>query len=280
MRLGSFALFLTGAMTIASGIAGAQMIRADGTMTNPQKLAPLAHRMEATKTCTGTIAMRTHAASHEAQAAHAPACFKVRIANITQADQFTASDGTKFSLAFSPGTFVVTSAPQPDFTLGAADLGYGLRAQAEDGNPAPLAAHLMAAYPGSGAFLVPVGGAAPAPIRPGDAYEFYVAARPGEKLYLTTMMGQSNDWFYAPANGIALFNAAGKPAGGDVSAAMKLYDAGTEADEEIGIGPSQGPRQPHPRFGPDDTNPLVRLVTTDTRFVDPAKHLRVTITPQ
>jgi hypothetical protein len=94
------------------------------------------------------------------------------------------------------------------------------------------------------------------------------------------MMGQSNDWFYAAPSGIALFDAAGKAAGGDVSATIKLYDAGTESDEEIGIGPSQGPRQPHPRFGPDDPNPVVRLVTTDARFVDPAKHLRVTVTPQ
>jgi hypothetical protein len=138
----------------------------------------------------------------------------------------------------------------------------------------------MHSYPASGAFLVPVGGTMPAPIKPGQSYEFSIAARPGERLFLTMMMGQSNDWFYAPANGIALFDASGKAAGGDVSATMKLYDAGTEADEEIGIGPSQGPRQPHARFGPDDPNPIVRLVTTDARFVDPTKHLRVTVTPQ
>jgi hypothetical protein len=143
------------------------MIRADGTMTNPQLLAPLAHRMEATKTCAGTTAMRTKAAAFAATT-----CFKIRIANLTQADQFVASDGTKFSLAFSPGTFAVTSDAQPDFKAGAADLGFGLRAQAEDGNPADLAAHLMRSYPASGAFLVPVGGTKPAPIRPGDAYEF------------------------------------------------------------------------------------------------------------
>ena len=71
-----------------------------------------------------------------------------------------------------------------------------------------------------------------------------VAAKPGERLYLITMMGQSNDWFYANPLGIALFTASGKPAGGDVSSSMKLFDAGTEADEEMGIGPSQGPREP------------------------------------
>jgi hypothetical protein len=68
MRFGPFAMFLTGALSIATGIAGAQStdshamtsagstIRADGTMSNPQALMPLAHRMEATKTCAGTTA--------------------------------------------------------------------------------------------------------------------------------------------------------------------------------------------------------------------------------
>jgi hypothetical protein len=60
---------------------------------------------------------------------------------------------------------------------------------------------------------------------------------------VATMMGQSNDWFYAPAeSGIALFKD-GKPISGEISSQIILWDAGTEVDQEPGIGSDQGPRQ-------------------------------------
>jgi len=51
-------------------------------------------------------------------------------------------------------------------------------------------------------------------------------------------------------------------------------------DEELGIGPAQRPRQPHPRYGADDPNSLVRPATSDPRFIDVTKVMRVTVTPQ
>ena len=57
------------------------------------------------------------------------------------------------------------------------------------------------------------------------------------------MFGQSNDWFYASdTDGVRLFNGK-QPISGDLTSKVFLYDAGSEKDEEIGIGPNQGPRQ-------------------------------------
>ncbi len=45
---------------------------------------------------------------------------------------------------------------------------------------------------------------------------------PGDRLSITLMMGQSNDWFYAPAeSGIHLFQN-GKAMSGDISAQLYL----------------------------------------------------------
>jgi hypothetical protein len=243
---------------------------ADGTMTMSPGMASLMHQTMSSTSCQGAMSMRQPGVR----------CFKVQIDNISTTDEFSASNGVKWTLPFSPGVFVVTANGSPFFTNGSPDRGEGLRSQAEDGDPVTLAQYAGRTYPTSGAFLVPVGGSKPRAILPGQSFEFFVAARAGESLFFTTMFGQSNDWFYSPPAGIALFSTAGSPIAGDVTAQVRLYDAGTEADEELGIGPHQAPRQPHPRYGDADPNPLVRLATSDPRFIDVAKVMHVTVTPQ
>jgi hypothetical protein len=262
------------ACTLTGGLAFAQtnsmsdaMMRADGTMMMSDGAMNMSHQMMiAASSCKGMTPV-TH-------------CFKVRIDNISMAGEFTASNGTKWTLPFSPGVFAVTSKGNPIFATGAHDRKQGLRSLAEDGDPFTLATFIEHAYLGSGAFLVPVGGSKPKGILPGESFEFFAVAQPGQQLYLATMNGQSNDWFYGTPAGITLFDGNGKPIGGDATSSVKLYDAGTEADQELGIGSTQGPRQPHPRYGPDDSNPIVRLATSDKRFLDPTQVLRVTVTPQ
>jgi len=248
-------------------------MKADGTMTSSPGMTKLEHEMSA-KTCSRGLAMMFHGSM---KGAH---CFKVRIDNISTPSEFTASNGVKWTLPFSPGTFVATAKPNPFFEVGTRDRKVGLRALSEAGDPTALTAFVAQHYPDYGAFLVPLGGTKPKGILPGQAFEFFVVAGPSEKLYFVTMHGQSNDWFYGNPSGIALFDAAGKALGGDATAQVKVFDAGTEADEELGIGPSQGPRQPRPRYGPPDSNPLVRAATTDKRFLDTTSVMRVTVTPQ
>src|SRR5258708_39743144 len=71
-----------------------------------------------------------------------PTQFTIRVENITKPDAFTASNGVKWSLAFSPGTAVVHTENAPIFTSGKKDSGKGLEAQAEDGDPSMLAKSL------------------------------------------------------------------------------------------------------------------------------------------
>ena len=171
--------------------------------------------------------------------------FTVRLENVTKPDAFTASTGMKWSLGFSPGVAVVHTDKGPIFTAGKKDRGKGLEAQSEDGDPSILAKSLEG---GKGiksvaVFDTPAGASAPGPITPGAAYEFTISGMPGDRLSVTTMMGQSNDWFYAPAeSGIELFKN-GKAISGDITSQIILWDAGTEVDQEPGIGTDQGPRQ-------------------------------------
>lgn len=206
--------------------------------------------------------------------------FTVRVENTTKPDAFTASNGTKWSLAFSPGAAVVHTAKAPIFSEGKKDRGKGLEAQSEDGNPAALAKSLkgMKGIKSVTVFNTPVGAGAPGPITPGAAYEFTVSAAPGDRLSMTLMMGQSNDWFYAPAEaGIALFKN-GQPISGDITAQLVMWDAGTEVDQEPGIGSEQGPRQKAPNTG-ERENGVVSKVQDGKSYSNAASVMRVTISP-
>ena len=206
--------------------------------------------------------------------------FTVRVENTTQPDAFTASNGAKWSLAFSPGTAVVHTNKAPIFTEGKKDRGKGLEAQSEDGNPAMLAKSLKGAkgIKSASVFDTPVGASSQGPIPPGAAYEFAVSARPGDRLSITLMMGQSNDWFYAPAeSGIELFRK-GQAISGDITSHLIMWDAGTEVDQEPGIGSEQGPRQKGPNTGKAE-NGMVRKVQDGKVYSNPSSVMRLTITP-
>jgi hypothetical protein len=209
-----------------------------------------------------------------------PTKFTVRIENTTKPDAFTASNGVKWSLAYSPGTAVVHTEKAPIFTAGEKDRGKGLEAQSEDGDPSMLAKSLKGAkgIKSVTVFNTPVGAKGPGPITPGAAYETTVSAMPGARLSLTLMMGQSNDWFYAPAEaGIELFKD-GKAISADITAQMILWDAGTEVDQEAGIGSDQGPRQKAPNTGKAE-NGVVKKVADGKTYANAPAVMRVTIKP-
>jgi hypothetical protein len=212
-----------------------------------------------------------------------PTKFTVLVENISPREGMTASNGEKFPFALSPGMFVLSAKNAPLFSEGKPARMNGLEMQAEDGDPTGLVGSLNAMHHSSnlhGVFNLPVGAMAAGPIRPGDSFQFTVSAMPGMKFYMTQMFGQSNDWFYAPGpNGIALFDAKGNAIEGDVTDQFYLWDAGTEKDEEIGIGPNQGPRQKGLNTG-DAENGVVHRVK-DARWTGRnAEYFRVTITPE
>ncbi|MEM1269238.1 MAG: spondin domain-containing protein [Bacteroidota bacterium] len=188
---------------------------------------------------------------------------------------------TGVTVPLSPGAFAVHSEDVTFYTLGEA-ANAGIEAIAEDGN-AGVYAEALATVDGvsrSGVFNTPVGAEGPGPIFPGGAYSFEVTARPGDRLSFATMYIQSNDFFLAfPGAGFELFDADGQPNGGDVTDQVFLYDAGTEVDEEPGVGPNQAPRQSGPNAG-EEENGVIELVQGENdgfMYEDPSSVIRVTI---
>ena len=207
--------------------------------------------------------------------------FTVRIDNVSTATTLATSNGARQAVPLSPGVWVVHTAAGPLFTTGAPDRGKGLEAIAEDGDPTQLAASLQGqvGVVASAAFNTPVGAAAPAPIGPGGAYEFTVRASPGQRLSLATMFVPSNDLFFGPTGqGIALFQSNGAPFSGDATAALMLIDAGTEVNQEPGVGPDQVQRQSAANTGPSESRPI-GLVSDGFSYPATSSVIRLTITP-
>jgi hypothetical protein len=209
-----------------------------------------------------------------------PTRFKVRIENIASPDGQTASDGTKWPFAVSPGSWVLDGRSNLLFRPGKKALPNSIEAQAEDGNPAMLVQSLEQSHNSAlhGIFNTPVGATAPGPVTPGGAYEFTFSAAPGMKLSFTMMFGQSNDLFYAPDSAIALFDAKGQPVSGDITSRLVLWDAGTEVNQEPGVGTDQAPRQKAPNTGQSESKNIAPVKDGFT-YPKTSEVLRVTITP-
>jgi hypothetical protein len=204
--------------------------------------------------------------------------FTIRIENISSHDGQSASDSTKWPFALSPGIWFAHDKDVTLFRVGKA-ASQGLEMQAEDGNPEGLVRMLEDQHhTGHGVFNTPAGTSSPGPIGPGGVYEFTVTAKPGMKLTVALMFGQSNDWFYAPEKGIELFNN-GKPLMGDITSKFILYDAGTEKNEEPGVGANQAPRQKGPNTG-DAEHSTVQKARRSWFFNRTGELFRVTITPE
>jgi hypothetical protein len=209
--------------------------------------------------------------------------FRVRVENISAADTLRTSQGN-VPAAVAPVLWLVHSAKAPIFTPGTRDRGIGLEALAEDGNPALLgkAAVSMSGVFKSGVVTTPAGATAPGPILPGQAFDFTVTAMPGMKLTLAMMFGQSNDLFYAPASGVALFDGSGQAITGDITSSFALWDAGTEVNQEPGVGADQAPRQKAPNTGTSERAPVRLVAESGDGFTYPAVAavLKVSITPE
>ncbi len=174
------------------------------------------------------------------------------------------SDSSPLPTPLAPGPFAVHTTPYVLFQSGQNDFGEGLEAIAEDGDPSMLDGNLAnhANVSEHGVFNTPTNAGGPGPLLPGsgEMYEFSFTASQGDRVSFATMLVQSNDLFFAPSDrGLALFND-NTPLNGDITAQIMLWDAGTEVNEEPGVGPNQAPRQSGPNTGPDENGP-VRLVS-------------------
>ena len=195
------------------------------------------------------------------------------------AEVLSASTGAPGILA--PGVFALHQETGVLFTSGSPDRGEGLEALAEDGMPGALAGALAGNtdVSVSGAFAIPEGADGPGPVITGGAYVFSFSASAGTRLSFATMFVFSNDLFFAPGEeGIALFGEDGTAIMGDITSMIQLWNAGTEVDQPLGVGPDQAPLQSGPNTGAPDPDNTVRLATgAHIPAVDSI--IRVTITP-
>ena len=89
----------------------------------------------------------------------------------------------------------------------------------------------------SGAFNTPLSSSSPGPLFPAGKYQFSFEAEEGAKLIFATMFVQSNDIFASPGTGgLPLFDGQGNAVSGDITSQIYFWDAGTETNEEPGIG--------------------------------------------
>jgi hypothetical protein len=227
------------------------------------------------------VAVLALAREGSAQVAPAGTTFTIKVENVSKGEVLELSNGKTAPFVSAPVLWTLhTGSINPIFVAGQADAGKGLETLAETGNPSPLEKSLDGA-PGVvavGADDRPVGSEAGGPIAPGQSYQFELTAAPGQTLSLAWMFGQSNDLFYSNDRPIALFNAAGKPVAGDMTLQLALWDAGTELNEEPGLGPNQGPRQKTPDAGIAEHQGIAHV---HDRFSYPRTTgvLRLTITP-
>jgi hypothetical protein len=206
--------------------------------------------------------------------------FTIRVDNITKGETLKLSTGGKAPFVLAPVLWVIhTGTSNPLFAGGQAEMRKGLEQLAEEGNPGPLVTSLDGG-PGivaAGAQARPEGDLTGGPLTPGKSYDFKVKAAPGQFLSLAAMFGQSNDWFYSNDRPIALFNG-GKPVSGDMTPQLSLWDAGTEVDEEPGLGPNQAPRQKSANSGAAEKQSVAHVAG---KWAPPAigTLIRITITP-
>ena len=165
-----------------------------------------------------------------------PTSFTLTIRNV--------SDGSSLPTPFAPGVWALTEGSSALFESGQPDRGEGLEGLAEDGASASLLGNVMAK-----STTLASGGVGSDLILPGSSLGITFEAEPGARLHFGTMFVQSNDLFYSPGEaGIALFN--GDTAlSGNLTTMIGLWDAGTEINEEPGVGANQAPRQAGPDTG-------------------------------
>ena len=171
--------------------------------------------------------------------------FTVTIKNIS-------GDLDPLDTPLAPGVFAVhDNTVDPLFEVNEA-ASAGLELLAEDGVPGTLDTEVTVSttIKAKGIFNTPIGDSGAGPATPGKSYQFSITPTAGDRLSFAVMYVESNDLFFGPVEatagvaGIPLFTGTANTAiSGDITSQILLYDAGTEADEELHTGGCQPERQ-------------------------------------
>ncbi|WP_372653136.1 spondin domain-containing protein [Draconibacterium sp.] len=152
----------------------------------------------------------------------------------------------------------------PIFTNNTAYRGEGLELLAETGNPGDLAASLIGMGYHAGAYAVPDGKNSAGPLFPGDKYTFSIDAQPNQYLSIASMLGNSNDIFFAFGDSGIKLNFGNDAQ--DITHELMLWDAGTEVNEYPGT-----------KSMDEDEGGVVRLLDDGFMYPDVNKIIKVTI---
>jgi hypothetical protein len=171
----------------------------------------------------------------------------------------------------APGVWVLHKKGQkPIFTKGQPNYGEGLEMLSEVGDPTTVYNSLLAKGYKTGVYNTPNGANSPAPLFPGDSYTFAINANPGDYFSFASMLGKSNDLFFAPGDqGIRLFEGR-NPVKDNLTCQVMLWDAGTEMNEYPGAGIHQGP-------GGADVSENVMIVNDEFMWPKASQVIKVTI---
>ena len=192
--------------------------------------------------------------------------------NAVQLSEYLASMSGYVS-PVAPGVWVVHKHGQkPIFKEGKPEYGNGLEMLSEVGDPTMVYESLQAEGYETGVYNTPEDEINAGPLFPGETYSFVFEANVGDYLSFASMLGKSNDLFFAPSDmGIRLFNGT-TPVSGDITGQVMLWDAGTEANEYPGAGINQGP-------GGDDVSEDVMIVNDGLPWPEVPQVIKVTIMP-
>jgi hypothetical protein len=211
-----------------------------------------------------------------------PAKFNVNMENTSLDGDLVPSEGDPQSIKFAPGILIVHTEDFTLFQAGSGPLFDGFEAMVEDGANAALL-NALENEPGVvylTAFAALDVSYAEAPMLPGEKATQSIEALPGDRLTVAAMFGESNDVFIA-ATHIPLFDVDGETHDVDASSLVKLWDAGTEVNEEPGLGENQAPRQSDPGQGEDENGSVVEISGLDAMgftYPDPADMISLRIT--
>jgi archaellum component FlaF (FlaF/FlaG flagellin family) len=171
----------------------------------------------------------------------------------------------------APGVWVLHKKWQkPIFAEGELDYGEGLEMLSEVGDPTGVYNSLIDKGYETGVYNTPTGAGGPGPLFPGESYSFTFEAHAGEYLSFASMLGKSNDEFFAPGDmGIRLYNG-NHAINGDITSQIKLWDAGTEINEYPGAGIHQG-------AGETEESKNVMVLNDDFTWPEVSQVIRVTI---
>jgi hypothetical protein len=204
--------------------------------------------------------------------------FQVDVENISTLSSFANPDGSPMPIVLSAAVWAAAGEQSPIFTVGA-PASSALQSFAEDGDPGPLADALTLTDGVALAGLANETVNHQSLLGPGEKYSFLIASPRGDRLSLAMAYLQANDLFVStPDVGASLFDEAGNPRSGDITAEFALYDAGTEVNQVPGVGADQVARQLQPNTGASEQG-VVQPVNDGFTYPAIGSVLRVTITP-